>query len=86
MTDTTIIVQDVEKALESLNTSLPTVLAVVGTFYPPAAALAKFIPLIQIAIQAVETVAKATGTDASTATATVAQHLTPGAPNSPTLS
>ena len=83
---TPVILQDIEQALQAANSLLPTILTVVGTFVPQVAAFAKFLPLIQIAIQGVDTVAKVTGTDAATATATVAQHLTPGEPNAPALS
>jgi hypothetical protein len=85
--DTTqIVLTDIQNALMSIQTILPSLLNVIGIFYAPAAALAKFLPLIQVALQGVETVAKATGTDLNTATQTVQNHLTPGAPNTPALS
>lgn len=48
------------------------------------------IPLIEqllpVALQAVDAVEKATGQSSAEATQEVVNHLTPGAPNSPTLS
>jgi hypothetical protein len=85
-TNTNIVLADIEQALEAANSLLPTIFGVVGTFVPQVAAFSKFLPLIQVLITGVNTVAQATGSDASTATATVAQHLTPGEPNAPALS
>jgi phage-related minor tail protein len=85
-TNTNIVLTDIEDALQALNSVLPTILTVVGTFVPQVAAFAKFAPLIGILISGVHTVAQVTGQDASTAAATVAQHLTPGEPNAPALS
>jgi hypothetical protein len=85
-TNTNIVLADIEQALQAANSLLPTIFGVVGTFVPQVTAFSKFLPLIQILISGVDTVAKVTGQDATTAAATVAQHLTPGEPNSPTLS
>lgn len=86
MTNTTpTVLQDIENALQSVQTVLPALLNIVGLFYPPAAAISKFLPLITVAIQGVETVAQASGTDLQTATQAVQNHLTPGKPNSPAL-
>ncbi len=85
-TSPNIVIADIEQALESLNSTLPGVLAVVGTFWPPAAIIAKFIPLLQIAITALETVSKATNVTPTQAFADVEMHLTPGQANSPVLS
>lgn len=82
---TPVVLQDIEAALQAVESILPTALTVVGTFVPQVAAVSKFLPLIQVLLQGVNVVAQATG-DASTASATVAQHLTPGQPNAPQLS
>jgi hypothetical protein len=82
---TNVVLTDIEEALQAVNSLLPSVLAVVGTFVPQVAAFSKFLPLIQVALQGVNVVAQATG-NASTAPQTVMDHLTPGAPNAPALS
>ncbi len=84
---TNIIVTDIEAALEALNSLLPTIFSVVGTFVPQVAIFAKFLPLIQVAISGVDVVAKATNAaNATPAVQSVMDHLTPGAPNAPELS
>jgi lysozyme family protein len=80
-----IVIGDIEQALTALNQSLPGLLAFVGMFYAPAAAFAKFLPLIQVALTGVETVAQATGVSVASATTAVENHLTPGAANAPAL-
>lgn len=80
-----VVLADIEAAIQSAQTVLPALLNIVGLFYAPAAALSKFLPLLNTAITAVEQVATATGVDVVTATQAVTNHLTPGAPNAPTL-
>lgn len=78
--------QDIDATLQAIDGYLPTLLNTIGLFYPPAAAVAKFLPLIHVLIQGVHTVSTATNTDTATAVQTVAQHLVPGEPNAPALS
>lgn len=78
-------VTDVEQALEAANTLLPALLPVIGAFYPPAAAFAKFLPLLPVVLNAVQTVQTQLNNPQASVTA-VANHLTPGQSNSPALS
>jgi hypothetical protein len=82
---TATVITDINAALQALNSFLPGLLSLVGMFYAPANALTPFLPVIQDALNAVNTVATATGTDIATATAAVQSHLTPGQPNAPAL-
>lgn len=84
--NTVSIITEIDQALNSANTFLPTLINFVGMFYAPANALTPFLPLIQTALQGVETIEAATGLATPAATQQVIDHLTPGAPNSPTLS
>lgn len=77
---------DIEGALEAAGGFLPQILGVVGAFYPPAKSLIAFLPLIQVALQGVQTVRAATGTTTAVSTGAVISHLTPGAPSAPALS
>lgn len=77
--------QDIDQALVALDSFLPELLTAVGAVYPPAAAVAKFLPLVHIAIRGVNTIALATGQDATASANAVAQHLTPGQPNASAL-
>ena len=83
-TNTIATFQEIELALEAANSMLPQLMSVIGAFYPPAAAFAKFLPLINVALIGVDTVAKATGNYADATTAVV-NHLTPGQLNAPAL-
>ena len=87
MTDSTTTFGEIEAALAVANQELPLLLNAIGTFYPPIGAIAKFLPLIQVALQGVQTVQQAMGPSATTqvATAAVVEHLTPGAPAAPAL-
>jgi hypothetical protein len=72
--------QEIEDALTATNSFLPQILAIVSAFYPPAGAVLKFLPLIQVALQGVQVVQQATGGTTAAATAAVSDHLTPGQP------
>lgn len=86
-TSTNIVLTDIQEALTALESILPEALTIVGTFWAPAGAVAKFLPLIQVLLQGVNTVATATGAQsAAPAVQSVMDHLTPGAPNAPELS
>lgn len=76
---------DIDATLQAINGWLPQLLSVVGTFYPPAAAFAKFLPLVAVLIQGVHIVATSANTSANAASQEVAQHLTPNQPNSTAL-
>lgn len=76
---------DIEQALEAANTLLPALLPVIGAFYPPAAAFAKFLPLLPVVLNAVQQVQTQSGVHPVTAMSAVQDHLTPGAPNAPAL-
>lgn len=55
MTDQTAnVLMDIEQALQAAQNSLPMVLAVAGTFYPPLKAVTPFLPLLQVALTAVQ--------------------------------
>jgi hypothetical protein len=84
-TNAQVVMADIELALQGANKFLPEVLNTIGLFYPPAMALAKFLPLLQVALQGVNIVADVQGASAATATAAVIDHLTPGAPGAPAL-
>ena len=87
MTTGSVILQDVDLALQALGSSLPAILGAVALFNPQVAAFMQFLPEIEAAIKATDTVAQALGTsDTNVAGAAVVQHLTPGQPNSPALS
>jgi len=78
---------EIELALQAISEYLPGVLGTVGIFYPPAMALSKFLPLLAVAVQGVDIVAKATGAvNPTVASAAVIDHLTPGQPTAPALS
>lgn len=77
--------QDIEQALEAANTMLPALLPVIGAFYPPAAALTKFLPLIPVVLGSVQQVQTQLGGTPSSSVTAVQNHLTPGQPNSPAL-
>lgn len=77
--------QDVEQALQAANTLLPALLPVIGAFYPPAAAFAKFLPLLPVVLNAVQQVQTQTGVHPVAAMSAVQDHLTPNAPNSSVL-
>lgn len=85
-TNSNIVIEDVQTVLSVLNTVLPNILSVVGTFWAPAAAIAKFLPLIGTLMTGVNVVATATGTTPAAAVSLVEEHLTPGMPNVPALS
>jgi lysozyme family protein len=78
-------IDEIETALQAAEQFLPELLGVLGMFYPPAAMLAKFLPLLPVALQAVNTVSQVTGQPAVASMGTVVNHLTPGQPNSPAL-
>ncbi len=61
-------------------------LAGVATFYPPASLLAKYLPLLGVAINGVEEARKVTGKDFEAARDEVRDHNTRGRPNSAVLS
>jgi hypothetical protein len=79
-------ITEIDQALNTATQFLPGLLAFLTQFYPPAGAILPFLPLVQTALQGVETVEQAMGVATSTATQTVINHLTPGAPNAPALS
>lgn len=83
--DPTTIFTDIDEALTAANTVLPTLIPIIGTFYPPAAALAPFLPLMSIVLQDVQLLQQQLGINTQQATATVAQHVTPGQPNAAAL-
>ena len=83
-TTTQIVLSDIELALQAAGTTLPTILSALAAFYPPAAAVLKFMPLIQIALQGVNIVAQG-GATAHEANNAVISTLTPGAPGAPAL-
>ena len=79
--------KDTDLALEALETALPGILGAVSIFSPQVAAFLKFLPTIEAAIRAVDTVAQASGSpDLTSAQLTVIAHNTPGQPNAPPLS
>lgn len=47
---------DVESAIQAAETTLPTVLGIVGAFYAPAKALLPFLPFLQVALNTVQQV------------------------------
>jgi hypothetical protein len=81
-----VVLADIELAMQGANSFLPDVLTTIGVFYPPAMALAKFLPLLQVALQGVNIVKQAEGVTPATAVAAVIDHLTPGGPLAPALS
>jgi hypothetical protein len=81
-----VVLADIELAMQGANSFLPDVLTTIGVFYPPAMALAKFLPLLQVALQGVNIVKQAEGVTPATAVAAVIDHLTPGGPAAPALS
>jgi hypothetical protein len=83
--DEGVILADIEQALAATQGNLPEILAAIGAVYPPAAALAKFLPLIEVAIKGVQTVQQATGHNAAHSVQAVIEHLTPGDSNAPDL-
>jgi lysozyme family protein len=78
-------IADVTKAAQAIENVLPTVISIVGTFYAPINLVTPFLPLIQQALTAVNTVATQSGTDIATAIQDVVNTLTPGKPNAPAL-
>lgn len=82
---TPIVLNDVEQALQALETMLPMILSVVGTFYPAANAVKPFLPILEVALNGVKVVQQATGSDTATAMQAVTNTLTPGQPNAPAL-
>jgi len=88
MTDNTahteIVYSDIELALQAASTTLPTLLSAVAAFYPPAAAVLKFMPLLQVALQGVNIVHQA-GASPQEANKAVMNNNTPGAPSAPAL-
>ena len=87
-TNTQIVFSDIELALQAASTTLPTILSALAAFYPPAAAILKFMPLLQVALQGVNIVAQDHSQGAVTAhdaNAAVISTLTPGAPGAPAL-
>jgi hypothetical protein len=79
------ILVEVTQALEAANAILPDLLAVIGAVWSPAASLAKFLPLINTALEAVQIVGTATGGTAAASTQAVSNQLTPGQPSAPAL-
>jgi lysozyme family protein len=77
--------QDIEQALEAANTLLPALLPVIGAFYPPAAAFAKFLPLLPTVLGAVKAVHEQTSAHPLSVVSAAQDHLTPNAPNAPAL-
>ena len=87
MASTSDLKKDTSLALEALETALPGILGAVSIFSPQVAAFLKFLPTIEAAIRAVDTVAQAAGSsDLTSAQSTVIAHNTPGQPNAPPLS
>lgn len=78
--------KEIEDALTAADSFLPSILGTIGAFFPPAAALAKFLPLLRVAIQAVRVVQQATGATPQQAATMVVAHLTPGESNTSALS
>lgn len=50
------VLMDIEAAIQAAETVLPTILGVVGVFSAPVKALIPFLPLLQVALQAVQNV------------------------------
>jgi hypothetical protein len=78
-------ITEIDQALNTATQFLPGLLAFLTQFYAPAGAMIPFLPLVQSALQGVETVEQKLGIATSDATQTVIQHLTPGQPNTPAL-
>lgn len=76
----------IEQALTAVSSWLPSLLTPIALVFPPAAAILRFLPLIQVAIQAVKVVKDATGQNTAAAAQTVMAHLTPGQPSASALS
>lgn len=69
---TATVLMDIEQALEAMENSLPVLLPIVGTFYPPLKALVPFLPLLQIALTAVKQAEEAL----NVTTPAAVQHVT----------
>lgn len=82
---TPIAINDVEQALQALETVLPMMLSIVGAFYPAANAVKPFLPLLQVALQGVQVVQQATNSTPAEATQAVINTLTPGQSSAPAL-
>jgi lysozyme family protein len=80
------VLSEIEQVINTVSGFLPQAIMFIANFYPPAKALLAFLPLIQVAIQAVRALQQATGQSTAAATAAVIDHLTPGQPNAPALS
>lgn len=78
-------VQEIEDALTAAEKILPVILTPLSMFFPQLTAVMKYLQLLPIAIQAVDTVGQVTGRPGQHAVDVVAAHLTPGAPNAPAL-
>ena len=76
---------EIESALRAAQTELPQILNVLSVFLPQVKVILPFLNLLPLAIQAVGVVQQATGGSTASATEAVTQHLTPGAPNAPSL-
>lgn len=72
---------DIDEGLQAIKDSAPTLMADV----PALKALAPWLPLLGITMQAVDTVQTAQGGTLAQAVQTVAQHLTPGQPDTSVL-
>jgi len=79
-------IQEVEDGLKAAQEFLPLLIGALAPVFPAAASLQPFLQLIQVAISGVEVVAQATGQTTAASVGEVANHLTPGQPNSPSLS
>jgi hypothetical protein len=79
-------IKEVDQALQVADDILPIVFSALTPFFPAVGAFAKFMPLLKVAITGVDTVAQATSHPLNLAMSEVSDHLTPGAPNSPSLS
>lgn len=75
-TPTETIIMDIEAAIQAAETTLPTILGVVGVFSPGVKALIPFLPLLQVALNTVQEVANVIEGNVPAATQTVQAQIT----------
>jgi hypothetical protein len=73
--------KEIEDGLQTAGSMLPALFAII----PGLSFLQPYLPLLTVAIEAVEKIRQATGSSQSAAITQTASHLTPGMPNSPDL-
>lgn len=90
MSNTTVetVVMDIETAIKALENSLPTILGVVGVFYPGVKAVIPFLPFLQVAMNTLQQVDQVLNQGTPAAVKAMTDHLqaAPAQFNSPAQS